>query len=179
MIHQSYLWKQDLLKQAQFLRRKMSQRRWPEASYVRLEQAVMLGCFTIRKLADSDKLTDATKKSRLAVTAFPLAAGQEVTRTNRHRIEELYDLNAPRGEKRPTIWVCNLIIHSYVMTWLFGSTGGLDGLLVSSDWERNSAAYQVPVSEIIGTFERVGNDRVKRVNSMYDPGKRDFEVSVS
>ncbi len=178
MIHQSYFWKQDLLKQAQFLRRKVSQKRWPEAAYVRLEQAVMLGCYAVRKLAQSDKLTDGTSKSQMAVTAFPLAAGQEVTRVNRHRVEELYDLDKPRGEKRSIMWVCNQVIHSYVMIWLFDSAGGLHGFFVSSDLKKNSAVYQVPVSEIIEMFERVGNDKVKAKSSAYDPKKRDFDVSI-
>jgi hypothetical protein len=58
MIYESRFWKDNLIKQANVLRAKTTQKRWTEASSARLEQTIMLGYYSIRKLVESQKLSN-------------------------------------------------------------------------------------------------------------------------
>ncbi|HEX9938589.1 MAG TPA: hypothetical protein VGB15_15735, partial [Longimicrobium sp.] len=78
MIWESSYWKEDLLKQAEALRKRTTQRRWPEISFARLEQAVMLGFYSIRKLVEARKLSDHVASSAIPVTTYP-PTGKPIT----------------------------------------------------------------------------------------------------
>ena len=58
MIAESYYWKRELLRVAARLRRRLTQRRWPEASFSVVEMDLMVGFYAIRKLAEAKKISD-------------------------------------------------------------------------------------------------------------------------
>jgi hypothetical protein len=65
MIYKSSFWKDDLVKQARFLGSKTNQKRWAESSSARLEQAVMLGFYSIRKLNEARKISDSVSRQEI------------------------------------------------------------------------------------------------------------------
>ena len=94
MIDESCYWKNDLLKEADALRDRKKQRRWPEVSFARLEQTIMLGFYSIRKLIEASKLSDSTIYEEIPITTYPWS-GKTVTRMNWHKLDQLYDLDSP------------------------------------------------------------------------------------
>ena len=134
MIWESHFWKDVLLKHAATLRKRTTQHRWPEVSQARLEQTLMLGFYSIRKLHEAAKMSSATMTDSVALTTYPWS-GKNVTKLNWHKLDQLYDLASPRCETRDVLFVCHQFVHSFVFTAAFDENEGLQGicLLYTSD----------------------------------------------
>ncbi|OOF10197.1 hypothetical protein BZG82_08265 [Salinivibrio sp. PR5] len=57
MISESQYWKDDLAKNVEFIHKKLFQTVWRDASYANLEKRIMLSCYIVRKLSESNKIT--------------------------------------------------------------------------------------------------------------------------
>jgi hypothetical protein len=177
MIAESYYWKRELLRVAARLRRRLTQRRWADASLSAVEMDLMVGFYAIRKLAEAKKISDEIVKLSVALRAYP-AFGKPVHRGNAHKIDELYDLNAPRRLHRRLAFVWNQVIHSYIFTPLLAENRGLDGVLFCSDRERHTFLYELGVADIITLFEKVGSNVPASIHSVFNPKTREWEVRV-
>lgn len=176
MIYKSRFWKDDLIKQANSLRAKTKQKRWTEASSARLEQAIMLGYYSIRKLVESQKLSNSVINQKITTKAYPWK-GKPVTRVNWVKIDELYDLESPQTITKDLLFFCHQFIHSYVFWESFwDDTHLLEGVLVSSDRERHHYLYSLHINHIIELFEQIGNDYPENFALIYNPQKMDYEM---
>ena len=133
----------------------------------------MLGLFSVRKLIESRKLTDKVAKQSVQIRCYP-PTGKVVTLLNRHKIDELFDLDKPKDRFVKLSFLCNQVIHSYVFTLVFHEGGPFAAILVASDYERSHALYEIPASRIIEVFELVGNDHVTEERYVADPAKGDY-----
>jgi hypothetical protein len=174
VIWESFYWKSDLLKQAAVLKKRIGQKRWPDASLARCEQTIMLGFYSIRKLAESAKLTDHVSNMNVTLRSYP-ATGRTVHLLNKDRLDELYDLELPRKESVTLPFLCDQIVHSYVFSLLFNEDGQLAGILVTSDRERSKRLLEVSIQKIIDVFEKVGRDEANvAVTFRFDEKKGDY-----
>ena len=57
--------------------------------------------------------------------------------------------------------------------------GGLSAILVASDRQRSKALFEVQVRTIIGIFERVAHNEVRRMHGMYDTDVGDYVIHNS
>ena len=147
MIYESQFWKDDLIKQANFLRAKTKQRRWRKASSARLEQSIMLGFYSIRKLAESQKLSNAVINQKITATVY-VWKGKPVTRINWIKIDELYDLKNPKTVRKDLLFFCHQFVHSYVFWEYFEEdTRFVEGVFVSSDRERHHNLYSLSIGQ--------------------------------
>jgi hypothetical protein len=176
VIDESYYWKVDLLRQSCALKARAAQKRWTDASFARCEQTIMLGCFSVRKLIESRKLTDKVAKKSVRIGCYP-PNGKAVTLLNKHKIDELFDLDKPGERLVKLSFLCNQVIHSYVFTLLFHEGGGFSSILVASDYERSRTLWEIPASRIIEVFEMVGNDDVTECRYEFDSAKGDYVVT--
>ncbi len=176
MIYESSFWKNDLLKQANLIRRRIAQKHWTDISFARFEQGVMLGFYSIRKLIEAKRLSDKIRQQSLKIVSHPWK-GKLVTQRNWPFIDELYELDVARPISKSLTFICNQFIHSYVFMTSFNQTKNLDGVFVSSDEERNKALYFLNVRQIIGLFEQIGNDYPTTVEMKFNPKKQDYDVS--
>lgn len=133
----------------------------------------MLGCFSIRKLIESRKVTDKVAEKSLQIRCYP-SNGKAVTLLNRHKIDTLFDLDKPKKRLVKLSFLCNQIIHSYVFTLIFHEGGLLSSILVASDNERSRALWEISASHIIEVFEMVGNDDVTEERYQFDSAKGDY-----
>jgi hypothetical protein len=178
MIHESRYWKDDLLKQADALRGRKRQRRWPEVSFARLEQTIMLSFYSIRKLIEASKLSDSTVTQQIPLITYPWT-GKTVTRINWHKIHQLYALGSPSNESRDLLFLCHQIVHSYVFMPVFDDSGSLDGIMFTSDRQRNQRLYSMTLDAIIELFERVGNDYPNEMRMVFTPDTQDYNVTAT
>jgi hypothetical protein len=176
MIRESSYWKDDLAKQAAGLRRREKQRRWTERSLARVEQTIMLGFYSVRKLVEAKKLSDSTVNRQLPLTTYP-HRGRLVTFINNHKIGELYDFDAGKPTSRDVVFVCNQFIHSYVFSVVLNNHGGLCGILVSSDRERNQSLYELRLRDIVSMFEAISQDYPDLIEMQFDSTKGDYLVA--
>ncbi len=177
MIGESFYRKADLLAQSVRLKKRMKQRRWPDASFARCEQTIMLGFYSIRKLIESKKLTDGAVKRPIAITSYS-ATGVIPDLLNRHDIEQLYDLAKPARRDVTLPRLCNQFIHSYIFTLLLDEENKLSAVLVASDRQRYEALLEVPVTTIAAIFEAVGKDKVNRMKWEFDSAKGDYSINA-
>ncbi|BAY50651.1 hypothetical protein SAMD00079811_82820 (plasmid) [Scytonema sp. HK-05] len=175
MIYESRFWKNDLLKQAKSLRSKTIQKRWTENSFARLEQSVMLGFYSIRKLIEAKKLSDSVANQSITVR-FYVCKGKLVTRRNWGDIDELYDVNAPQSVTKDLLFFCHQFVHSYIFVPSFDDSNCLDGICISSDKERHKALYHIYIHQIIDIFEQVGNDYPVRSLFYFDEKLGDYRI---
>ena len=175
MITESRYWKNDLLKQAQSLQRRVSQKRWAETSFARVEQSVMLGFYAVRKLIEAKKLSDDVANQSLRLITYPWS-GKTVTRTNRLDYRELYDLDRSQTVSRNLAFLCNQVVHSYLFALSFDDADKFNGVLVASDRERHQALYFIGNQQIVGLFEQVGNDYPNAMVLEFDGRAQDYMV---
>lgn len=178
MIDDSCYWKNDLLKQADALRSRKSQRRWPEASFARLEQTVMLGFYSIRKLIEASKLSNSTFEQELPLATFP-SKGKNVTRMNSHKVAQLYDFASPSADSRDILFLCHQIVHSFVFMPAFNEYGRLNAILFTSDRHRNQRLYSMTVDQVIHLFDHAGNDYPNEVRMVFNPKTKDYDVTAT
>lgn len=177
MIHESSYWKDDLLKIAKNLKKRRQQKRFSERSLANIEKEMFFSFFVIRKLIESKKIADSTTDSKIIVYTYR-SKGKGVTYYNRHKIEELYNLDDAVRETYKVKNVCNLFMHSYVFILWFEESGGLGGVILSSDFCKNNKLYNVGVGEIIKLLNKVGNDYPSKVHAIYLEDKKDYIVSL-
>jgi hypothetical protein len=154
MIFESKYWKDDLLRKAVALEKRKNQKRWSDSSFARLEQDVMIGFYSIRKLVDAKKVADAFCKRKIEIIAYPWT-GRPVTFLNRHDFWELYQLDRPTVKMRKLRFLCNQIIHSFVYEINFDDDNKFAGISFSSDLERNKWLYSIEIDRIIGIFRSI------------------------
>lgn len=141
----------------------------------RLEQQLMLGFYAIRKLGESAKLSDATLKRQVTLTAYP-SVGRPVTRMNWDKIDELYDFAAPQIVVRDLPFVCNQLIHSYVFTTGRFDNDNLFSIMFTSDRERKKSLYSMEIDDVIDFFETVGRDYPACASFKFNEEKQDYDI---
>lgn len=175
MIWESCYWKDDLLKTVEDLRKRKLQRRWSEVSRARVEQSVMIGFYSVRKLIEAKKISDAISSRSVALCSFQ-PTGKHVTLRNWHRIYELYDLDRRAVEHMKVFDLANQFIHSYVFTLVFGEKGGLESILFCSDRRRSKALYMVTIDCLVEIFTQIGEDYPNSIHSVWQEGLKDYRV---
>jgi hypothetical protein len=176
MIYESKFWKKDLLKQAKNLRVKSTQKRWTEDSYFRFEQTVLLGFYSIRKLVEARKLSNAVAEQRIDLAMYR-HVGNPVTVIGKRKLDKLYDLSEEETVSRNLAFVCNKFVHSYVFEECFDSEGNfLVGILFNSDKDRNKFLYYIEIQKLIEIFEQVGNDYPTHIHYTTNMETLDYDV---
>ena len=180
MISDSFFWKADLLKQASAVRSRMQQRRWTDASFARVEQTIMLGFYSIRKLNESKKLSQVVAELDVSLMAYRWS-GKQVTRLNWISLDKLHDLESPETVTRSLTFLCNQIVHSYIFLPLLDEDHLLHSFVFASDREKHNWLYSLNVSQAADLFELVGSDDPKELHiTMHNKGKqgRDYDVTL-
>jgi hypothetical protein len=176
MISNSSYWKDDLLKNAHGLRKRAKQKRWADASFVRVEQAIMLGFYSIRKLVESKLLSDTIASQTIELTAYSWK-GKAITRVNSLGFDKLYDLDNGVTVTKDLLFVCHQMVHSYIFLTPLNENGSLDGVIFSSDRERHTALYFLDINRIITLFEFIGNDDPSQTMMVFNNKKQDYDVT--
>lgn len=180
MIYESRFWKEDLLKQAKSLLKKSTQRKWTENTYFRLEQTVMLGFYSVRKLVEAKKISDVVVEQRVSLSMHKHKDEWDpTTLRNRRKIDRLYNLDEEEVVSRNLRFLCNKMVHSYVFEEFFDDESGLlTGIFFNSDKDRNKALYYIEIQKIIDIFEEVGSDYPTEIRYTANFETLDYDVTV-
>ena len=154
MIYESHYWKEPLLAAARWLSGLRLSENTRESTYVKLEKELMLGFYSVRKLIDTIKISDSTKKIKFDILWYKNA--KTVNWLNHAFIDENYDLAKSQNELRDIEFICNLFIYAYV--FVVSGDGKLEGLYISTDRKKNQKVYFVPLEVILKIFRIVGRD---------------------
>jgi hypothetical protein len=154
MIYESHYWKEPLLTSARWLSGLRLSENTRESTYVKLEKELMLGFYSVRKLIETIKISDSTKKIKFDILWYKNT--KRVNWLNHAFIDENYDLTKSHSEQRDIEFICNLFVHSYV--FVVSGDGKLEGVYVSTDRQKNQKVYFVPLKVILNIFRIVGRD---------------------
>tara|TARA_R110002111_G_scaffold33310_1_gene67057 strand:+ start:271 stop:807 length:537 start_codon:yes stop_codon:yes gene_type:complete len=175
MIWESHYWKDDLLRHARFLRKKRKPGDWSDLDVVKLEKAILLGFYTIRKLIEAEKIATRFKTHEIDVVSYP-PSGRAVTRMNWHKIDILYDFDSPRSERRLLPFLADQAIHSFVFQHAVGEDGEFEGILLASDRQRKKSLLQISADSIIDVFTDIGKNYPATGRYILNPATGDYDV---
>lgn len=102
-------------------------------------------------------MTDELKNKEFPLTLYP-HIGPPVIWRNNHKLLELYGFDRFQIEQR-----CLWFISSRIFNLRVNENGGFDGILFTSDNDKDKKLYTLDSSEIIQMFEIVGNNDMTRL----------------
>lgn len=156
MIYESCYWKQPLLRSATWLENITIQESKSEGTLARIERAVLIGFYSVRRLLETFEVTKATKSMQFTVVWYKNI--KRVDYMNNHQINDCFDVNNGNHEDLGIFELCNQFIHSYVFTITSDDDGHFTGCLVSSDRKRYRKLYYIDRETITKVFRSVGRD---------------------
>lgn len=174
MIWESSYWKDNLVKAAVKLRKRMIQKRWSPTSIAHVELQIMLGFYSVRKLKEARKISDRLHKLMIPLNEFK-PTGKHIRYNNRIFLEEIYKMNEPKATKKPLEYICNQIVHSFIFTPGFNEEGFLEDIFFASDDKKDQVMYSIKIEDIASIFEHVGNNYPARYTFTYD-SRRNHEI---
>ena len=154
MITESEYWISDLQKNVAYFHAKLDQRVWREASFAALEKRIMLSCYIVRKLAESNKIAPDKLQAEINLYSYR-SKGKMVDFLNSHRIDELYEIEKPEVTSRPFSYVINQIIHSFTFQFVFEGHNRISGILFNSDRSKKKTLYLVKLKELISVLSPI------------------------
>ena len=174
MIWESVYWKDDLMRKAKSLQwRCTQQKRWPEASFAKTEQEIMIGCYTIRKLIEAQKLTTALVDSLVSLSLHRCKNDVGPSHSSWYQLDRHYDLLNSKNTCLPLRQFCNQMIHSFVFILGFSEQGKLKEVVFNSDKTRAKFVYGIEVVQLAELFMNVAtNYPASYIEGMDDEGKR-------
>jgi hypothetical protein len=148
MISESQYWKDDLAKNVEFIHKKLFQTVWRDASYANLEKQIMLSCYIVRKLSESNKITKELFTEPVKLYSYE-NKGKVVDLLNSHKIDDLYDIANAKEITKPFSYVLNQIIHSYIFQFAFKETNRIEGIIFNSDKSKKKEVYLLRLTEFL------------------------------
>lgn len=140
------------------------------------EREIMLAMFSVRTLIEWHKLSNSLVSKPISLTAYPKKTSKPVTLLNSHRADELYDFDAETTKTVTLTFLCNQIIHSYIIFPVRDEKRAFSHVFVCSDYEKNRYLYSVPNGIIVALLREVGMDYPNHMHMEYDPKIQDYRV---
>ncbi|MDF7817316.1 hypothetical protein P1X15_06900 [Runella sp. MFBS21] len=164
MIHESYFWKKELYNSFLTIAKFRHLKRITEQSQVKVEKALMIGAYIIRKLDDAQKILPdfLTKKENLE---FSESKGTIVDHINWHRIDTLYNFDKVTKTEKDWRFIINQIIHSFSLVFSFDSSDRLDGFLINSDKTKKHALFFLPLETLLMIFLTISEGDITQAHS--------------
>ncbi|MEC9491695.1 hypothetical protein [Flexistipes sp.] len=176
MICESSYWKDKLISTASFLKEKKQQKQWRASSYAKVEQEIIISFYSIRKLMDSNKLSENIIKYDIPVVEYS-ARDKQAFFLNIHKIDELYELDKPKEKSIKLRSLCNIIVHSYIFQIVTKHDNkGFDSILFNSDYTKDKVLYCILVDELIKIIETIGQNYPWKFNYKYDWSMDNFKI---
>ena len=177
MIESCY-WKEELRRIADSVRRVPKPPRWTERAHCIVERDLMIGFFLLRRLIELNLVSSATTKKQLHVFSYK-ARGKPVTKTNAHRICELYDMESEIAETKKPLYVSNQFVHAYTSFVARDESRNWSDVFLVSDFDRNDCIWRVPVSVIETLFREASQDYPHSVEMEFNPKTGDYDVRTN
>jgi hypothetical protein len=151
---------------------KTGRRRLTEKRLAELERDIFIGFYSVRKIFDAmTRVTDATRALTIQLSWHPNR--EPVHWRNNHKIDKLYDFEEVHRETRDLEFINGRIIHSFIFMPYVTEKGRLEGILFTSDLDKNKKLYSMSIEDVIAVFERVGNDDPTDIQWEKHPGGKE------
>ncbi|AFK69368.1 MULTISPECIES: hypothetical protein [Pseudomonas] len=176
MIYESDDWRKSLLRSARWLEKARVKECSEGRIYAKAEREIFVSFYTVRKLIETYKISESTKKIKLHLPYYPITSGKTVDYFNRHNIMENYETTKVYKELRDMTFVANQVIHSYVFEFATSEDGRIDGVFVASDKGRHQRLYYYSMTLMLSIFRSVGLDVVSEQHLVRDPETEQWKI---
>lgn len=176
MVIESLYWKEELARISKTIRPVAKPKPWSERAVCTVERDLMIGCFIVRRMVELHKVSSRVAKLQLDI--FSAEPVKSVTKVNRLSVEENYNWQSEKAEKKSIIYICNQCIHSYISIVERGPDRNWSHLLVVSDFDRSNVIWRIPFSTLLHIFETASTDWPASYSMIYDKMLGDYKVST-
>jgi len=177
MIHESFYWKKELYDNFQVIARFRFLKKRYEQSYVKIEKAILMGAYIIRKLDEAQKIPPEFLKTQESISLYK-SKGTIVDFMNWHHLERHYNLEQTHTENKDWGFILNQVIHSYSLVYTFDSNDKPDGLLINSDWTKKKSLFAIPLKLILTMFLKISEGDITSASSQREIKGKDNQGKV-
>lgn len=118
---------------------------------MKIEKALMIGAYIIRKLDEAQKIPPDLLNNK-EILKFYNNKGTIVDHLNWHKIDKHYDLYKISKTEKEWRFILNQIIHSFSFIFSFDSFDKLDGFHINSDKTKGKALFFLPLNILFKIF---------------------------
>lgn len=177
MILESYFWKRELAREAGMIERWCAKPP-SDRQAVLLERKTFLSAYAVRKLKESNKLTDDLVASTVPAVEYP----KKLERTPRFRhlddINDRYDLDVGKSCELKVADLVNTIIHSLYFNLSAAEDGrSVDGFYVTSD-HRDKKLWFVLYSEFWKLLQSVSDNYPSYIKVWVDENGKEKRIQT-
>jgi len=140
-----------------------------------IEQKIFLAAYTIRKLMEAEKFSSSFRDTSLTCRAYP-SISDEITISNKYKIDELYDFNSSEISKLSISKVVNYIIHSFIFSECSNEDNIMTGFLINSDKVKYNGLYEVTLAEFLACMRTAGSDMPSASIRIFDRESKNWFV---
>jgi hypothetical protein len=168
VIESSY-WKAELFVSAKEIKKRCLINRWTEKRAVLLEREIMLAMFCVRSLIERSKISNNLAMKPINVIAYPKKGSKPVTILNRFDLEDLYEFEREKKKMISLKFLCNQIVHSYIIFLVRDESVNFAHIFVCSDYERNRFLYKVAIKDLIAVILEAASNYPRNIEWKFDP----------
>jgi len=147
VIIESELWKEDLVKIANKLLKRLVQKKWSKRSWFCLEKEIFIGFFAVRKLIESNSIPRDLTTRNFKLLMFPR---KKIIVDDFDRLVP-YDYVGSEGNNINIRDICTKFIHSYHISPSI-SNGTLIGFFINSEYQSKKGIYLITILDIVEIF---------------------------
>jgi len=150
MINESAPWKRELRRLKSQLRKLSSKPVNDEIADFQLERPVLYSAVVVRRLIESQKVTDKTRAREYPVEFYPTRLERHdalLRQTMRGDIEKEFDLEAPQPGVMDAWNITSELLHGGFVNWDLGEEEQLTGIFVTSKRNHMERLVRIPLSE--------------------------------
>lgn len=178
MIFESHVWKKELKKELKIFKKFISttkiQVKPPDSSYffLKIEKFFFISAYIVRKLNESQKLSDELISTQIHVIKYPRKNKDKVLDfLSNYHTEQFFNVKQQQDSSLPCISLCNYLIHSFIFDPIFdGQEWRVVGIQVTSDRSRTKALYFISVEKYFEFIEEVIKDHIVKLSFNRDTG---------
>ncbi|KAA9338841.1 hypothetical protein [Adhaeribacter soli] len=151
MIHESFYWKEELYKSYLTVAKFRHLKSVSEKSLVKLEKALLMGAYIIRKLDEAQKIPPDFLLNK-EILSFRSKKDTVVDHLNWHRFEKHYDFDKVFKVEKDWRFILNQLIHSFSLIYSTDDTDKFDGILINSDQTKKVGIFFLPLKTLLTIF---------------------------
>lgn len=163
MIYESATWKKELYNSYLTIAKYRFIKRKSEQSQIKVEKALMIGAYVIRKLEESKKIPP---KMMLTIESLEYYERKDtyLDFLNMYDFEKHYNFDKIVSIEKDWKFIINQIIHSYVFFFSYNHKDQLNGFYFNSDKTKNHKLFFVSVEMILYLFLSVSEGDITQIS---------------
>ena len=174
---ESIYWKKDILAHSKKLKQIKKPKRWSNKLQVNFEKEIIITFFMIRKLFESNKISNISKKYKALISRIPIK-NKKVNSLNYFDLD-LYNHQKEQECLKSISFICNQFIHGGATYAFRNEERKWETIYVCSDFERNKYIYKISIKEIKNIFKIIGTDKPTQMNYIYSKEKEDYIITIN